>query len=275
MAAGKRLSWPQSIQRKGAVMQSLKARMRAGEVVNGFWVELFSPGAAEVMSAAGYDCAMIDLEHGAADLSDAVAVMRALHSGCAPLVRVPANDAAWVKRVLDAGAAGVMVPAVSSAEEAAAAVAACHYAPRGIRGMAAPIVRAAGYGADWRGYVEDIERSVLAICQVETRAAVENVADIAAVEGLDMIFLGPFDLSGSLGHLGEPDHPHVREAIAAVEAAAKAAGCLLGGIPTPGRTARDLYRAGYHLVLGEIDVALLRDGARAGVAALREAAKGP
>src|SRR3546814_8391916 len=77
--------------------------MRAGEPVNGFWVELFSPAAAEVMAAAGYDCAMIDLEHGAADLSDAVAVMRAmLGSGCTPLVRIPENDAAWAKRVLDA-----------------------------------------------------------------------------------------------------------------------------------------------------------------------------
>ena len=255
------------------VTQSLKARMRAGEAANGFWVELFSPAAAEVMSAAGYDCAMIDLEHGAADLGDAVAVMRAMQgSGCTPLVRIPENDAAWVKRVLDAGAQGVMVPAVNSAAEAAAAVAACHYPPRGIRGMAAPIVRAAGYGRAWRGYVEQIGRSVLAICQVETQAALDDVTAITAVDGLDMIFLGPFDLSASLGYMGEPDHPHVRQAIAEVEAAAKAAGCLLGGIPTPGRTVRELYQAGYDLVLGEIDLALLRDGASAGVAALREAA---
>lgn len=253
--------------------QALKARMRAGEAANGFWVELFSPAAAEVMAAAGYDCAMIDLEHGAADLADAVAVMRAMAaSGCTPLVRIPANDAAWVKRVLDAGAEGVMVPAVNSAEEAAAAVAACHYAPRGIRGMAAPIVRAAGYGVDWRGYVADIASRVLVICQVETQAALDDVARIVAVDGLDMVFLGPFDLSASLGYMGEPDHPHVRQAIAAVEAAAKGAGRLLGGIPTPGRSARDLYQAGYDLVLGEADLALVRDGARDGVAALREAA---
>jgi len=255
------------------VREALKARMRAGEAANGFWVELFSPAGAEVMAAAGYDCAMIDLEHGAADLADAVAVMRAMAaSGCTPLVRVPANDAAWIKRALDAGAEGVMVPAVSSAEEAAAAVAACHYAPRGIRGMAAPIVRAAGYGVDWRGYVADIASRVLVICQVETQAALDDVAGIVAVDGLDMVFLGPFDLSASLGYMGEPDHPHVRQAIAAVEAAAKGAGRLLGGIPTPGRSARDLYQAGYDLVLGEIDLALLRDGARAGAAALREAA---
>ncbi len=256
-----------------AVSESLKARMRAGTPANGFWVELFSPAAAEVMAAAGYDCAMIDLEHGAADLADAVAVMRAMQaSGCTPLVRVPDNDAAWVKRVLDAGAEGVMIPAVNTAEEAEAAVAACHYPPRGIRGMAAPIVRAAGYGRDWRGYVEKIGREVLAICQVETRQALDNAAEIAAVDGLDMIFIGPFDLSASLGYMGEPDHPDVRAAIAAVEAIAKAEGCLLGAIPTPERTPKQLYEAGYDLVLGEIDLALLRDGASSGVAALREAA---
>src|SRR3546814_3581538 len=87
-----------------------------------------------------------------------------------------------------------------------------------------------------------------------------------------MIFLVPVDLSASLGHMGEPDHPDVRRKIAAVEAAAKAAGCLLGGIPTPERSAKDLYAAGYDLVLGEIDVVLLREGARLGAAALREAA---
>ncbi len=247
--------------------------MRAGTPVCGYWTELFSPTATEIMSAAGYDCTMIDLEHGAADLGDAVAVMRALRgSACTPLVRVPANDPTWIKRVLDAGAQGVMVPVVNSAAEAEAAVAACHYPPRGFRGMAAPIVRAARYGDDWQGYVRDIAGSLLVICQVETGTAVENVAEITAVDGLDMIFVGPFDLSGSLGHLGEPDHPDVRAAIARVEEAAKAAGCLLGGIPTPERAPKALYEAGYDLVLADIDLVMLREGARAGVAALHEAA---
>ncbi|MEO3430020.1 aldolase/citrate lyase family protein [Pelagibius sp. CAU 1746] len=247
--------------------------MRDGTPAFGYWTELFNPTATEIMAAAGYDCTMIDLEHGSADLSDALAVMRALKgSGCTPLVRVPANDAAWIKRVLDAGAQGVMVPAVNSKAEAEAAVSACHYPPRGTRGMAAPIVRAARYGDDWQGYVRDIAGSLLVICQVETGAAVEAVAEIAGVEGLDMIFIGPFDLSGSLGHLGEPDHPDVRAAISRVEQAAKAAGCLLGGIPTPGRTSKALYEAGYDLVMADVDLAMLREGALASVAALNEAA---
>jgi len=252
------------------VSKSLKAQIRAGLAANGFWVELFSPTAAETMAAAGYDCAMIDLEHGAGDVGDTIAVMRAMQgSGCTPLVRVPANDPAWIKRVLDAGAQGVMIPAVDSAAEAEAAVAACHYPPRGFRGMAAPIVRASGYGQDWRGYVSDIAESLLVICQIETREALANAPEISAVEGVDMIFIGPFDLSASLGHMGEPDHPDVRAAITAVEREAKAQGCLLGGIPTPDRSPKALYEAGYDLVLADIDLVFLRDGALASVAALQ------
>ena len=256
--------------------QSFKAKMRSGLAANGFWTELYSPAAAEVMAAAGYDCTMIDLEHGAGDLSDAIAVMRALNgSGCTPLVRVPANDPVWIKRVLDAGAQGVMIPAVNAPEEAEAAVAGCHYPPRGIRGMAAPIVRASGYGQDWRRYVEEIGENLLVICQIETAAALACASEIVAVDGLDMVFLGPFDLSASLGHMGEPDHPAVRAAIAKVEKLTKSAGRLLGGIPTPERSPQALFESGYDLVLADIDLVFLREGAQAGVAALRAAAGRP
>lgn len=254
-------------------MDSFKARMRAGQSANGFWAELFSPDAAEIMAGAGYDCAMIDCEHGPGDTGSAIAVMRAMQAtDCTPLVRVPANEPLWIKRLLDAGAQGIMVPAVSSPEEAEAAVAACHYPPRGVRGMAAPIVRASGYGLDWRGYVRDIAETLLVICQIETKEALGAVSEIAAVDKLDMIFIGPFDLSASLGYMGEPDHPAVRQEIDRAEQAAKAQGRLLGGIPTPERTPQMLYEAGYDLVLADIDVLLLREGSLAGVAALQRAA---
>ncbi len=260
---------------EGKVRNSLKARMRRGERVNGFWAELFSPPAAEIMAAAGYDCAMIDCEHGPGDTVSAIAVMRAMQATpCTPLVRVPANEPVWIKRLLDAGAQGVMIPAVNTADQAEAAVAACHYPPRGVRGMAAPIVRASGYGRDWQGYVDEIGQSLLVICQIESREALDALDEITAVKDLDMLFIGPFDLSASLGHMGEPDHPTVREAIARAERAAKAQGCLLGGIPTPERSPVMLYDAGYDLVLADIDVLMLREGAQAGVAALRAAASG-
>jgi 4-hydroxy-2-oxoheptanedioate aldolase len=229
--------------------------------------------AAEIVSQAGYDCVMIDLEHGPGSVLDAIGQMQAIQGrDCTALLRVPENSPLWLKKVLDAGVGGVMVPAVNSATEAKAAVAACRYAPRGMRGMAATVVRASNYGADWKDYIGRAEAELLILCQIESRAAVEAAADIAGVDGVDMIFVGPFDLSASLGHLGQPDHPEVRAAIAAVEKAAKAAGKLLGAIPTPERSAKDLYDAGYDLVLADSDVALLRDGTRRGCQALREAA---
>ncbi len=247
----------------------LKSRMRAGSAVVGCWINLFDGLASEIIGKAGYDFAMIDLEHGPGDVMAAISVMQALGPDCPALARVPGNDAVWVKRVLDAGAQGVMVPSVNSRDEAQAAAAACHYAPRGVRGMAAVIARAANYGADWKDYVRRIEDEVLAICQIETGTAVANVADIAAVADVDLLFVGPFDLSASMGHLGEPDHPEVRAAIAEVEATAQRAGKLLGGIATPGRSVAELVAAGYDLILQDSDLALLRDGARASAAQLR------
>ncbi|UCH72642.1 MAG: hypothetical protein JSU82_09605 [Rhodospirillales bacterium] len=248
----------------------LKARMRGGSVIIGCWINLFDTLAAEIVGRAGYDCVMIDLEHGPGDVMDAISVMQVLQADCRPLVRVPANEAPWIKRVLDAGAEGVMIPAVNSRDEARAAAAACHYAPRGSRGMAAVIVRAADFGASWQDYVRRIEEEILVICQVESGDAVANIAEIVEVEDVDLLFIGPFDLSASMGYLGEPDHPDVRAAIARVETATKRAGKFLGGIATPERPADELVAAGYDLILQDSDLALLRDSARANVARLRE-----
>ena len=112
----------------------------------------------------------------------------------------------------------------------------------------------------------------MTICQIETVRAVENAAAIAGCDGVDMLFLGPFDLSADMGHVGAPDHPAVLAAIERVEAAAKAAGTLLGAIPTPARPAEKLFALGYDLVLADFDLVLLRDGARDSVARLRAAA---
>ena len=251
----------------------LKARLESGPPAVGSWLHLFSPLAAEILAQAGYDCVMIDLEHGAGTLMDAISLMHAVQGrDCAPLIRVPSNDPDWIKRALDTGVAGIMIPAISSAAEAEAAVGACRYPPRGHRGMAPTIVRASSYGTDWRGYVDNAAEELLVICQIETGQAVAEAAEIAAVVGVDMLFLGPFDLSAALGRIGEPDHPEVRARIADVEEAAKAQGKRLGGIPTPGRTAEALFADGYDMVLADFDVLMLRDAARSSVARLRAAA---
>ncbi|MFQ6021785.1 MAG: HpcH/HpaI aldolase/citrate lyase family protein [Acidiferrobacterales bacterium] len=253
--------------------QNIKTELRDGGRANGCWLELFNPLATEIIAQAGYDCVMIDLEHGPGSVLDLISIMQAIGGAdCAPLVRVPANDPVWIKRVLDTGPAGVMVPAVNDAAEAEVAVAACRYAPRGVRGMAAPVVRASKYGAELKDYLSRVEDDLLIMCQIESPIAVENVTAIAKVEGVDMLFIGPFDLSASVGYLGEPDHAEVVSMIQKVETAAKDAGKLLGGIPTPGRDAKRLYAAGYDLVLADVDALLLRDSAQAGVQALLRAA---
>lgn len=252
---------------------SFKSRIAERGPGIGCWLHLISPIAAEIVAQAGYDCVMIDMEHGPGTLMDALALMQAVQGrDCAPLLRVPAFDPVEIKRALDIGIAGIMIPAVNTASEAEAVVSACRYPPKGQRGLAPIIVRAADYGARWQDYVAEADDQLLIICQIETGQAVENAAEIAAVPGVDMIFIGPFDLSADLGHLGEPDHPSVLERIRTVEQAAKSAGKLLSGIPTPDRDAAALFADGYDLVLADFDLIMLRNAARASVRRLREAA---
>ncbi len=249
---------------------NLKSRMHNGEQLLGFWLELFSPMAAEVMAEAGYNCAMLDMEHGPGGFLDCISVMQAMKgTDCVPLVRVPWNDHVAIKRSLDAGARGIMVPSVDSAEQARQAVAACRYAPGGRRGNAASIIRASGYGVNAAEYLNTIQDELLVICQIETHTAVESAAAIADVEGVDMLFVGPSDLSTEMGLIGQVDHPQVHEAIAKVEAAAKSAGKLIGHIPTPKRPVKLLVESGASLILTDADVALLRNGARSSIEAFR------
>jgi 2-keto-3-deoxy-L-rhamnonate aldolase RhmA len=135
--------------------------------------------------------------------------------------------------------------------------------------MAASVVRAARYGRDCWDYVEAANRDVMVICQIESAAAVAAVEDIAQIDGVDMLFVGPADLSSDMGYVGQVDHPEVLRAIAAVEQAAKAAGKLLGAIPTPGRSSADLIEAGYDVIAAGADSVLLRDAADAQVASLK------
>lgn len=251
-------------------MEHLKARLEGGTPAIGVWSLLPSPGAAEILAGAGYDAVMIDLEHGPAGFAEATELVRAVEGrGAAALMRVPANDPVHLKRALDTGIEGVMVPQVSSRAEAEAAVAGCRYPPAGHRGMAATVVRASGYGARWRPYIGEADARLLRICQIETPDAVAAVADIAAVDGVDMLFVGPFDLSANLGYPGEPDHPEVAAAVRRVEQAAKAAGKHLGGITTPQRDAAALLAAGYDFLIPDADVVLLRGAAEGSVAAFR------
>ena len=247
--------------------RSLKARITAGQPVYGAWLALADADVAELLAHAGYDFLVLDQEHGPGSLETAVDVMRAVEAaGCALVVRVPWNDPVYLKRILDAGATAVMVPMLEDADAARAAVAACRYPPAGSRGYAAASQRCTRWGKD-AAYAERWQDELLLMGQLETATAVEHAAAIAAVDGLDVPFIGINDMAGSIGRLGETGHPEVRALVERCEAALRASGKPMGTVPSGMRTTPELFAAGYTVVAGAVDSMLLRAAALADVAA--------
>ena len=158
-----------------------------------------------------------------------------------------------------------MVPMVNSGEEACTLANAAVYAPQGTRGMAASIVRATGYGVNTSDYLANYRQNFLLMLQIETAAAVEAVEAIANTDGVDALFIGPFDLAGSLGHLASPDHPEVQAAIKAVMAIVKASGKPLSTLTTPNANSEALFQAGFDLVFSGSDIGMLREAMAADV----------
>ena len=174
---------------------------------------------------------------------------------------MPSNDPVEIKRALDTGVEGIMVPSVDTPEAALAAVAACHYPPRGIRGAAHILNRASSYGLESAAYLRDAGRELLVILQIESLEAVANLEEIAIIDGIDMLFIGPMDLSGSAGGIGDFDNPIFVEAIERAERVIRESDKLLGGIPRTGFTPLDMFARGYDFVIASSDVLLLRDAA--------------
>jgi 4-hydroxy-2-oxoheptanedioate aldolase len=250
------------------VTNSLKRRLLGGHKAFGSWLHLAHPAATEAMACAGYDFLFIDNEHGPGSLQDTLLQLQVLAgTTAAPVVRVPWNDPVYIKRLLDIGATSIMVPVIETAEQARAAVAACRYPPRGIRGFGP--WREFGRGTDMVDYVQHAHEDLLVIGQIESAKAVENIDAIAAVEGLDLLYIGPNDLSGSVGHFREFEHPAVTKAIDHAFAAITRAGQPAGIVPYGPHTTNDLFRAGYAMIATGTDVALMRSAAAADVAAYR------
>lgn len=242
---------------------SLKQRLHQGEAIFGAWIETGNATNVEILGHLGFDFLLLDLEHGQGDLNDLIAMLRAAQvAGTPTIVRVPWNDPVYLKRVLDAGVDSLMIPMVETAAEAVAAVRACRYPPQGTRGYAAPAVRASHYG-QIKDYMSRANDNLLIILQIETVAAVGQAAEIAAVEGVDVVFLGVNDMAGSIGRLEQLDHPEPRALVAKAESALRAQGARLGTVPSAGATWRDLFAAGYQLVPVASDVGLMRDAAMA------------
>ncbi len=181
----------------------------------GGWIQIGHPAVAEIMAKAGFDWIAVDAEHAAIDLETTTALLRAMAPfGCTPLVRIPHNDLMWIRRVLDAGAGGVIVPMVNSAEDARRAVEAAKYPPAGVRGFG--YCRANAYGEDFATYAAHANDGITVVAQVEHIRSVEAVDAILDVEGIDGVFIGPYDLSGSMGITGQLDHPRMQAAKARV-----------------------------------------------------------
>ncbi len=233
----------------------------------GTWVMSASAIIAEAMGHAGFDWGVVDMEHTPLDMMEVVHMLQAVASTrMVPVVRVPWNDTTTIKRVLDAGAQTLLIPFVQNAEEARRAVAATRYPPQGVRGMAG-MSRASRFGTV-PDYFKAANTMVSVILQLETPQAVEHLEAIAAVEGVDALFLGPADLSGAMGHVGQLTHPAVMEVMASSARRCKAVGKPVG---TVGGTADVVtqYRAmGYDFVAIASDLGLLMRAAQAAVKAL-------
>jgi 2-dehydro-3-deoxyglucarate aldolase/4-hydroxy-2-oxoheptanedioate aldolase len=241
----------------------VKRALREGRPTSGAWVQLCSVISAEIMGSAGFDWLLIDMEHGHGDYQTLLGQLQAMQgTRTVPLVRVQGNDPAIIKRVLDLGAFGVVIPLVGSRRECEAAVRACKYPPEGTRGVAGSH-RAGGYGRFATDYWKRANAETLVVVQIETREAVAEIDGMLAVPGVDVAFIGPADLSAAFDHLGDPKHPEVAEAIARVERAARQAGVALGTISRTWDEARELYERGYQMVTLCSDGNLVAQGAAA------------
>lgn len=191
---------------------TLKARLKRREVTVGSWITLGNSAIAEIMAKAGFDWLVVDMEHSAITLHEAQQLIRVIElCGVTPLVRVGENNPNLIKRVMDAGAYGVIVPMVNSKDDAVKAVNAVKYPPLGNRGVG--LARAQGYGFEFEKYKESVNKESIVIVQIEHIDAVCNIKQILGVKGVDAFIIGPYDLSASLGRIGKLNHPKVIKAI--------------------------------------------------------------
>ena len=240
----------------------IRDRVLSGEVLAGTWCNLGSSISAEIIAQAGFDWMLMDLEHGFGDYETLVHQLQAVTgTQTPPLVRIAWNEVPRFKRVLDLGPAGIMVPCVNTAEEARQAVASMRYPPAGIRGVA-KLNRGNAFGRDFEDYFATVNDALLTVIQIETPMALENVEELAAVDGVDVLFVGPHDLTANLGILQQYDHPKFRDALTRVATACrntgKAAGIHLMG---PGQI-EEMVAAGFTFIATGSDRGMLAAGMR-------------
>ena len=251
-------------------MKKLKQRIRQGEAVHGCWINLGSAVSAEIIGRAGFDWVLIDLEHGAGDEAIMYNQLQVLAgTETTPIVRIDNITRPNVQHILDAGATGIMFPQVHTPEEADLATRMMYYPPKGNRGMAR-LVRATEFGANADAYCASLEDTLLGVIQIETTDALTHIDRIAAQPGVDVLFVGPFDLTMSLGVFGQLDHPLYQQAIRDVAQAARKHGKATGVLIIDLKEYPMYHALGYRFLASGADGTFVAKGAADLVGQMRD-----
>ncbi len=242
------------------MQNNLKVKLKKNEVTIGSWITLGNTSIAEIMAKAGFDWLTVDMEHSAITLQEAQELIQVIElAGVTPLVRVGENNPNLIKRVMDAGAHGVIVPMVNTQEDAIRAVKAVKYPPLGTRGVG--LARAQGYGMDFERYKDWINENSIVIVQIEQIEAVKNIEKILKVKGVDGFIVGPYDLSGSIGKPGEFESPELKEVLGKVMAVSKRLKTISGFhvVPPDYKQVKEKIRQGYRFIAYSLDTLFLGD----------------
>ncbi|GAB3941337.1 HpcH/HpaI aldolase/citrate lyase family protein [Spirosoma harenae] len=243
-------------------MKNLKKRLQQGETLNGCWLNLGSSITAEIVGQAGFDWVLIDLEHGAGSEKDVLYQLQALeHTSAGAIVRVESAESQRIHRVLDMGAEGIMCPKIGNPDDAKKVVHGLHYPPHGGRGVA-KMVRATSFAQSFDQYYQEARETILGVVQIETVEVLNHLDEVANIDGVDVMFIGPADLSMELGIFGQFNHPRFKEAVKATVDAAEKAGKATGILffnPDDYQRYQDL---GIRLIACGADATFVADGAR-------------
>jgi 2-dehydro-3-deoxyglucarate aldolase len=239
---------------------TFRKRLKAGETLLGSMVTLPVAAVAEILALVGFDWLFIDGEHGPLETAEILAMLQAAGDRIACIVRVPGAEEGPIKKILDQGTEGIIVPQVNTALQAASVVRFARYSPRGSRGVG--LSRAHGYGLQFQQYLETANDRIAVIVQAEHVRAVENIESIVKVEGIDAILIGPYDLAASLGKMGRIDDPAVTGAIDHVTKTCQSAGMPLGYFGVSAEAVRPYLGRGYTLIAAGADTLFLSGAAQ-------------
>ncbi len=257
------------------ISNPFKKALAQGQRQHGMWLSLAHPYSAEVCATAGFDWLLIDGEHAPFDMHNVLAQLQAVAAYAShPVVRPPVGDTALIKQLLDIGAQSLLIPMVDTAEQARSLVAAVRYPPHGIRGVGSALARASRWNLV-PDYLEQANGNICLLVQAESVAALRNLEEICAVDGVDGVFIGPADLAASMGHLGNAGHPEVQAAIEQAIRTIVASGKSAGTLTREAAAAQRYFDLGCTFVSAGTDVLLLAQAARANaseMAAARRAA---